>query len=54
MTIGWFLMCVIMILLGLLGLNINASRVYEQGKRDLLDKILKDGDINHNVYKKHI
>ena len=28
-------------------------RISEQAKKDLLEKMLKDGDISHSVYKKH-
>ena len=53
MTTGWILLCIIMVVFGLLGLIGTLIRISEQAKRDLLEKMLKDGDISLNVYKKH-
>jgi hypothetical protein len=55
MTTGWILACIMMVVFGLLGLLIGTlMRISEQAKRDLLEKMLKDGDISHSVYKKHL
>jgi hypothetical protein len=54
MTAGWILGCIMMVVFGLFGLIVTLMRISEQAKRDLLEKMLKDEDINHSVYKKHI
>jgi hypothetical protein len=54
MTTGWTLVYIIMVVFGLLGLIGTLMRISEQAKKDLLEKMLKDGDISHSVYKKHL
>ena len=54
MTIAWFLVCTLMVVFGLLGMIGSLMRISERAKADLLDKMLKDGDINLEVYRKHI
>ena len=51
MTTGWILTCTMMVVFGLLGLIGTLMRISEQAKKDLLKKMLKDGDISHSVYK---
>jgi len=45
---------IMMVVFGLLGLIGTLMRISEKTKRDLLDKMLKDGDISHSAYKKHL
>ena len=54
MTTGWILACIMMVVFGLLGLIGTLMRISEQAKRDLLDKMLKEGEINNRVYKKYL
>lgn len=51
MAAGWILICIMMVVFGLLGLIGTLMRISEQAKKDLLEKMLKDGDISHSVYK---
>jgi hypothetical protein len=54
MKTGWILACIMMVVFGLLGLIGTLIRISEQEKRDLLEKMLKDGDISYSIYKKHL
>jgi uncharacterized membrane protein len=65
MTASWFLVCILvctlMVVFGLIGMIKSLIRIHEKAKADLekakadlLTKMLKDGDINFEVYRKHI
>lgn len=54
MTTGWILMCITMVVFGLLGLVGVLIRISESAKKDLLEKMFKDGDINQDVYRKYL
>ena len=54
MTTGWILVCIIMIVVVPLILIGIQMRISEKAKIDLLEKMLKAGDISHSVYKKHL
>lgn len=54
MTTSWILACIMMVVFGLLGLIGTLMRISEQAKKDLLEKMLKNDDISHSVYKKYL
>jgi hypothetical protein len=54
MVTGWILACIMMVVFGLLVLIGTLMRISEQAKSDLLEKMLKDGDIGYDIYKKYL
>jgi len=54
METGYIIMCVFLVIFGILGLVKIIMDTYTQGKKEILDKMLKNGDIDKDIYFKYL
>lgn len=50
---GVYIICGLMILFGIVGLISKLYEIYNDGKKDVLEKMFKNDDISASVYKKY-
>lgn len=52
--IGFYILCVFMIVFAIIGFIGIMIKISNQGKKDLLEKMYKNGDINDSIYRKYL
>lgn len=50
----YYIFCVFLVILGILGLIAQIHKIQKEARKDLLEQMLKNNDINDKVYIKYL